>query len=144
AVNYHFGSKEQLIQAVFKRRLSVLNEERLRLLDTLEEQADGKPLKPSQVVEAFFSPLVRHAYAGTGSKPFTPLIEHSRFDQNGFIGTLFTKEHIGVVTRFRKAFQKALPDVPLEDILWRFNFMLGATSYAIMGMDALRIATGRA
>lgn len=144
SINYHFGSKEQLIQAVFKRRISILNEERLRMLDALEAQAGGRPLKPSQVVEAFFSPLVRHAYDDSGSKPFTPLIEHSRFDQNGFIGTLFTKEHIGVVTRFRRAFQKALPDVPLEDILWRFNFMLGATSYAIMGMDALRTAVGLA
>lgn len=145
AIHYHFGSKEQLIQAVFKRRLSILNEERLQILDALEAQAAGQPLKPSQVVEAFFSPLVRHAYCeNQGSRPFTPLIEHSRFDQDGFIGALFTEEHSGVVVRFRRAFQQALPNVPLEEILWRFNFMLGATSYAIMGMDALRTAVGLA
>src|SRR5690606_34005678 len=50
AVNYHFGSKEALVQAVLKRRLAVLNHERLRLLDELEARAGGQPLKPSQIV----------------------------------------------------------------------------------------------
>ena len=57
SVNYHFGSKESLVQAVLKRRLAVLNSERMRLLDELEAQAEGKPLKPSQIVDAFFGTL---------------------------------------------------------------------------------------
>lgn len=52
SVNYHFGSKESLVQAVLKRRLEVLNRERMRLLDELEAQSGGKPLKPSQIVDA--------------------------------------------------------------------------------------------
>ena len=36
---------------------------------------------------------------------------------------------------------KALPDVPKAEIVWRFHFMLGATSYAIAGTDALRLVT---
>ena len=61
SVNYHFGSKESLVQAVLKRRLEVLNRERLRLLDELETQAEGRPLKPSQIVDAFFGTLLRLA-----------------------------------------------------------------------------------
>ena len=30
-------------------------------------------------------------------------------------------------------------DVPRAEIVWRFHFMLGATSYAIAGTDALRL-----
>src|SRR5690606_36644825 len=47
AVNYHFGSKEALVQAVLKRRLAVLNHERLRLLDEREARAGGQP-RPGQ------------------------------------------------------------------------------------------------
>jgi AcrR family transcriptional regulator len=36
AVNYHFGSKESLMQEVFRRRLDWLNEERMRVLDEME------------------------------------------------------------------------------------------------------------
>ncbi|PZM50707.1 hypothetical protein DKP91_18155 [Enterococcus faecium] len=39
AVNYHFGSKEGLVQAVLKRRLGALNQERLNQLEQLERQA---------------------------------------------------------------------------------------------------------
>ena len=45
SVNYHFGSKESLVQAVLKRRLAVLNSERMRLLDELEARR-GQAARP--------------------------------------------------------------------------------------------------
>ena len=61
AVNYHFGSKESLMQEVFRRRLDWLNEERMRVLEEMEVAAAGKPLKPSQIVDGFFGTLLRMA-----------------------------------------------------------------------------------
>lgn len=140
AVNYHFGSKDGLVQAVFQRRLAALNQERLAILDDLENQAKGQPLKPSQIVEAFFGPLVRYA-TGTdhNHKAFVPLLERNMSDPGGFIRTLFVDEHTGILERFKHALLKSLPDVPEEEIIWRFHFMLGATSYAISGADVLRL-----
>src|SRR5436189_1262804 len=44
AVNYHFGSKEELFQAVLTRRLDPMNQERIDLLDRLEKDAAGRAL----------------------------------------------------------------------------------------------------
>ena len=44
AVNYHFGSKEELFQAVLTRRLDPMNQERIDLLAQFEREAGGKPL----------------------------------------------------------------------------------------------------
>src|SRR5712691_12477039 len=44
AVNYHFGSKEELFQTVLTRRLDPMNQERVELLDALERDARGKAL----------------------------------------------------------------------------------------------------
>ena len=41
AVNYHFGSKEELIKEALSRRLRPINAERLKWLDRLE--AEGQP-----------------------------------------------------------------------------------------------------
>ncbi|SHI45290.1 TetR/AcrR family transcriptional regulator [Pollutimonas bauzanensis] len=143
AVNYHFGSKDGLVHAVFERRLTALNQERLALLDELENEAQGQPLKPSLIVEAFFGPLVRHASgASPGEKAFVPLLERSMSDPGGFIRSMFVDEHTGVIERFKHALLKSLPDVPEEEIVWRFHFMLGATSYAISGTEVLRLAMG--
>lgn len=141
AVNYHFGSKDGLIHAVFHRRLMALNQERLQLLDQFEAEAGSQPVKPSQIVEAFFGPLVRHATRSTPDrKAFVPLLERSMSDAGGFIRTMFVDEHTGVIERFKQALHKSLPDVPEEEIVWRFHFMLGATSYAISGTEVLRLA----
>ncbi len=42
ALNYHFGSKEQLISAVFARRLGPLNEERIGLLERCCSEPSGE------------------------------------------------------------------------------------------------------
>src|SRR5437773_8511643 len=39
AANYHFGSKEELFQAVLTRRLDPMNQERVALLDRFEHES---------------------------------------------------------------------------------------------------------
>ena len=142
AVNYHFGSKESLMQEVFRRRLDWLNDERMRVLDELERTAEGKALKPSQIVDGFFGTLLRMAEdEQRGGMVFLRLLGRTLTDPSEFIRTFLAHEYAAVVDRYKEALFKALPDVPKAEIVWRFHFMLGATSYAIAGTDALRLVT---
>ncbi|MBS0345983.1 MAG: TetR family transcriptional regulator [Proteobacteria bacterium] len=142
AVNYHFGSKESLMQEVFRRRLDWLNEERMRILDGLERDAAGKPLKPSQIVDGFFGTLLRLAdNEARGGMTFLRLLGRTLTEPSEFIHSFLAQEYRAVIERYKAALFKALPDVPRAEIVWRFHFMLGATSYAIAGIDALRIVT---
>src|SRR6478736_3259068 len=50
AVNYHFGSKEELFQAVLTRRLDPMNQERIERLDRLEREATVRPLTCERVL----------------------------------------------------------------------------------------------
>lgn len=140
AVNYHFGNKEALLHAVLKRRLDGLNQERLRVLDELEAAAAGAPLKPSQIVDAFFGTLLRMG-AEPGGDTFIRLLGRILTEPAEFISVVLAKEYADVLERYKQALFHALPDVPREEIVWRFHFMLGATSYAIAGTDALRLVT---
>jgi AcrR family transcriptional regulator len=142
AGNYYFGGKEALFQAVLNRRLHGLNQERLRVLDELEAKANGAPLKPSQIVDAFFGTLLRTAIAqGAGGQTFLRLIGRTLTEPSEFIRTVLSKEFAPVLERYKAALFRALPEVPKEEIVWRFHFMLGATSYAIAGIDTLRLVT---
>ena len=143
AVNYHFGSKEGLMQAVFKRRLSWLNTERLRVLDELEKKAAGQPLRPSQILESFFGTLLSMGERQElGGMVFLRLIGRTLTEPASFIREFFAGEYQQVVERYKQALYRALPDVPQDEIAWRFQFMLGAMSYSIAGTDALRILGG--
>lgn len=142
AVNYHFGSKESLMQEVFRRRLDWLNEERMRVLDAMESEAAGKPLKASQIVDGFFGTLLRMANdEQRGGITFLRLLGRTLTDPSEFIRIFLAHEYAAVVNRYKEALFKTLPDVPKAEIVWRFHFMLGATSYAIAGTDALRLIT---
>ncbi|MFO7982053.1 MAG: TetR family transcriptional regulator, partial [Desulfuromonadales bacterium] len=58
AVNYHFGSKDTLIEAVFERRLTPLNRLRLQRLDEVKKRAERSGGKPEtrDVLAAFIEP----------------------------------------------------------------------------------------
>ena len=143
SVNYHFGSKEALIQEVFRRRLTWLNEARLNALERFEQETRGAPLKAHQIVEAFFGVSLRMA-ADTehGGHTFMRLLGRTYTEPSAFVRQFLADEYAAVVPRFKQALFRSLPDVPAEDILWRFHFVLGAMSYAIAGADALQRVSG--
>ena len=64
AVNYHFGSKEKLVEQVFKRRLDALNQRRLAEL----AKVAGKPgTTLEDVLAAFIRPALELSHDGNGS-----------------------------------------------------------------------------
>lgn len=142
AVSYHFGSKDALVEAVFRRRLTGLNRERLQILDGLERAAAGAAVKPRQIVEAYFGAAVRLAGDAAGGRSFMQLLGRAYTEPTEFVRRFLAEEYAEVVARYTAAFFKALPDVPREEFLWRFHFMQGALSYAVSGADALHLLAG--
>src|SRR5258707_12134788 len=49
AVNYHFGTKEELFQTVLTRRLDPMNQERIELLGRLERDHGNRPLARERI-----------------------------------------------------------------------------------------------
>ncbi len=144
AVNYHFGSKELLIQDVFRRRLTDLNKARLEALDVLEAEAGDAPVKPSRIVDAFFGTALRMAAdVDGGGHTFMRLLGRTYTEPNEFVRKFLAEEYAECVERFLAALYRALPEVDRHEILWRFHFMMGAMSYAIAGTDALQLVTGK-
>jgi len=144
AVNYHFGTKELLIQEVFRRRLTHLNQSRLAALDQLEAEAAGAPIKPSRIVDAFFGTALRMAAdVEGGGHTFMCLLGRTYTEPNEFVRQFLAEEYAECVERFLAALYRALPEVDRNEILWRFHFMMRAMSYAIAGTDALQLVTGK-
>ncbi len=132
AVNYHFSSKESLLEAVFARKLAPLNERRLALLDTLEAEAAPDPVPIEKLVHAFVEPAVRLLEAPTpGSLSFGVLLGRMYATPGPSVRNIFAGELRPFVRRFYSAFRRSLPALSPADITWRVFFSVGAMSQVL-------------
>jgi AcrR family transcriptional regulator len=143
AVNYHFGSKDALIEAVYERRLGPLNRARLRNLDELEarEQAPGV----AALVEAFVSPIVDFsARDAKDGLVFMRLLAQTYSETALRFRKLYAQECAGVIKRYRSALARALPQLSAPELEWRLQFMVGAVNHAVADTVYLRLLAGDA
>jgi AcrR family transcriptional regulator len=123
--NYHFGSKQGLLEAVLLRRAEDLNTERLARLDSLFT-ADRGPPTLEAIINAFTHPLLdRSARGGPGWKSYFALIAEIN-NSPEFGGVLMTRHFDPVVQRFIAAIRRALPDCDERDLYWAYHFLSGA------------------
>ena len=140
AVNYHFGSKEELFQAVLTRRLDPMNQERIELLQKLEREAAGKTLSCEKVLFAMLIPALRLARdERRGGKNFLRLLGRAYADPAPFIRHFLSQQYAGMIGRYKEAFLRALPQLSRQELTWRLHFVMGALSYTLAGTDALKL-----
>jgi AcrR family transcriptional regulator len=140
SVNYHFGSKEVLFQAVLTRRLDPMNQERLDLLTRLEREAQPEPLPCDRILSAMFIPALKLARdPARGGKDFLRLLGRAYADPAPFIRRFLAEQYATIIERFKTAFARALPELPKKELSWRLHFIMGALSYTLAGTDALRL-----
>jgi len=140
AVNYHFGSKEELFQAVLTRRLDPMNQERIELLQKLEREAPGKALSCEKILFAMLIPALRLARdERRGGKNFLRLLGRAYADPAPFIRHFLSQQYAGMIGRYKEAFLRALPQLSRQELTWRLHFVMGALSYTLAGTDALKL-----
>jgi len=140
AVNYHFGSKEELFQAVLTRRLDPMNQERVDLLSALERRAAPAAVPCEQILSAMFVPALRLARdPERGGKDFLRLLGRAYADPAPFIRQFLSAQYAVMIARFKAAFAHALPELPPKELSWRLHFIMGALSYTLAGTDALKL-----
>ncbi len=140
AANYHFGSKEELFQAVLTRRLDPMNQDRMTLLAAYEAAAGNQALTCEKIISAMFIPALKLARDHQqGGKNFLRLLGRAYADPAPFIRELLSNQYAEMIARFRAAFGRALPHLPREEVSWRLHFVMGALSYTLAGTDVLKM-----
>ena len=140
AVNYHFGSKEELFQSVLTRRLDPMNQERIELLEKLERESAAKPITCERILFAMLIPALRLARdEERGGKNFLRLVGRAYADPAPFIRHFLSEQYAEMIGRYKEAFHKALPHLSRQELTWRLHFVMGALSYTLLGADLLKL-----
>lgn len=142
AVNYHFGSKDELIAELFVTRSIAMNRERLNELKAAE--ADGNGRAPIEaVLRALVGPTLRGCL-GPGSERS----DAARFMIRASIETIpairkIKNREIDHLRKFAAAMRRSLPSKSSEDIYWGLHFALAMAHQTIRDSERLtRLSEG--
>lgn len=132
AVNYHFGSKQELLRAALLRHLEPMNDERLGRLGRLEAaHPEGVPVEG--ILEAFCLPAfeLRHASPRNAEiiQRMAVLIHSEPVEiLEPLLQDLFGE----VVLRFTAALARTLPELTQDEITLRLHLCVGSLVHLIL------------
>jgi AcrR family transcriptional regulator len=142
AINYHFRSKDALIQAVFTRRIDPLNQKRLAMLDACEAENSNGPLPLVPVIRALVGPMLElQKELGERGHDFKRLMGRMYVEPGDTVRKILFEQMQTIADRFIAAFQRALPHLPTVELLWRIHFCIGVLSHTLAGTSHLEVVS---
>jgi AcrR family transcriptional regulator len=134
AVNYHFGSKDKLVEEVFKRRLDQLNARRLAAL----KQVLGQPeTSLEDVLAAFIRPALDLSHDGGGGL-FMRVLARAFAEHDDSLRRFLSDNYGHVMRQFTTEFARLLPHLSKEELYWRIDLVTGALTHAMSGFGIIQ------
>jgi len=136
AVNYHFGSKDELIAELFVTRSLALNRNRLHELRAAEERGGGRA-ELSDILRALIGPSLRGCLG-----PERERSTAARFMIRASIETVppirrIRNREIDHLRKFVAAMRRALPDRAEVELYWGLHFALAMAQQTVRDSERL-------
>lgn len=135
AVNYHFGSKDNLINEVFRRRMDDMSRQRL---DALQHATATHPGELEPVLAAFVEPALAMAQDRHGGGAFIRVIARAYAESNTSLRKFLSDQYGHVLRDFAKAIGLCVPALGKEELYRRLDFLSGALTYAMADFGLIK------
>ena len=136
AVNYHFGSKDELIAELFVTRSLALNRERLRELRAAEERGGGRA-QVADILRALVGPSLRGCIGPERDRSTAArFMIRASIESVPPIRRIKTRE-IDHLRKFAAALKHALPDCREVELYWGLHFALAMAHHTIRDSERL-------
>lgn len=138
SINYHFGSKRELMDAVY-RHVFGGPEGATSYLDRLDREAadSGRPLPLERIVDTLIESVCRLARRESLAGPvFRQLIGRACFEP--YVDAL-PQSFVRTMDWYLRALRQALPGLPDEELRCRLHFFIGLIAYLMAGRDVMHL-----
>jgi AcrR family transcriptional regulator len=139
AVNYHFGSKDNLVNEVFRRRMDDMSVERLK---ALRQAVQAHPGDLEPVLAAFVEPALAMAQDRHGGGAFIRVIARAYAESNDSLRKFLSDQYGHVLRDFAKAIDGCVPGLGKEELYRRLDFLSGALTYAMADFGLIKRPAG--
>src|SRR5260370_1986027 len=143
AVNYHFGSKDELIAELFVTRSIATNRERLNELKAAEEEGGGRASIDS-ILRALVGPTLRGCLGPERDRSTAPrFLIRASIESVPPIHRIRHRE-IEHLPKFVAAMRRSLPDRSEVELYWALHFALAMAHQTIRDSERLiRLSEGK-
>ena len=133
AVNYHFGSKEALLRAIFDEYLIPLNAERMYRLNAVARkvQEQGVPPLLDEVMRCFMEPTLALFSKDSGSASFRIIVGRAISEPDQTVREIFLQRVMPVIDLLLDLLCQAMVHSTREEVAWKLRFALGAMSHTL-------------
>jgi AcrR family transcriptional regulator len=135
AVNYHFGSKENLINEVFRRRLDELNAQRLQALAAARRK---QAFTLETALDAFIRPALHLSSDDQGGPAFVRVLARAYAEHNERLRLFLHDHYAHVLKQFANTFGELLPNLDKQEVYWRLDIVSGAITYAMADFGMIK------
>tara|TARA_R110000868_G_scaffold84822_6_gene238967 strand:- start:41286 stop:41936 length:651 start_codon:yes stop_codon:yes gene_type:complete len=134
AINYHFGSKEDLVQEVFIRCLDPIDKAFNKEADNLLKESRTS----YEALEHFFRVVIKAALDNEqrkkgGGAIFMRLLSRSYSESQNNLRISLVQRYNTTLIKCIRFFRLTLPDLSRAEVFWRIHFMLGSLAFTIAG-----------
>ncbi|MGE6647727.1 TetR/AcrR family transcriptional regulator [Shewanella colwelliana] len=135
SVNYHFGSKKELIRAVLARYLD-------RFMPAASDglvqlKASSEP-SLNEIFSSLVKPLLElNKFKAEGTRTFLQLLGRGYIESQGHLRWFITTHYGAHLNEFVKAVAESAPHIPPAEMFWRLHFTLGTVVFTMASADAL-------
>ena len=136
SVNYHFGSKKNLIQAVFKRYFDHLMPQVESCLASLTPMEGAKGVE--QLLYSLIPPMLNlNTISEQGTSTFVKLLGRGYNETQGHLRKFLMNDYGDCIRALVDAIRRCLPDLPEEELFWRLHFAMGSFVFSMASSQAL-------
>jgi AcrR family transcriptional regulator len=140
SIHYYYRSREGLIRAVIERCFAPINRERLRLLEECEKKSGDCPPAVEGILQAFLAPMISIGMKKSRhSSNLMQLSGRVLLESGGEFEKAVEEQFREVAQCFLAAFQRALPQLTIEEIASRMNFTIGAAAKAMFAGVSMKV-----
>lgn len=135
AINYHFGSKKDLIQAVFARYLTPFCADLNERLDALAKQPS---IQLNQVLEVVAYSCINVPGPKGSLNVFMRLLGLAYSQNQGHLRRFLQESYGATLNRLTDLLKDSTPNLPDAERFWRLHFMLGGVIFTLSSYTSLK------
>lgn len=139
--SYYFGSKRELLDAVFERRAALFNSARSDALNQVAAKWHGQHPPLDEVITAFLWPIAQAQIEGDeGWRNYCRLV--AQVNSSPVWVAMMTSHFDDLIRKFVGMVGQALPGAREADLYWGYHFLSGSLSLSMADTGRLQKLSG--